>query len=104
MLAQVRAGNQSYAGIIADPGLFQLHELRNFQIRGAQLFQLLDVARPHPRLVEGTIIRERMLIAAADTEEEKRAEKNDLVPHSSIVAGAKGKAAESVLSEIPGRK
>src|SRR6266852_9946738 len=92
MLALVRVGYQSNASIVTDPGLFQPYELRDFQIRGVQSFELLDAAGPHPHLVEGTIIRERMLVAPAHPEEDEHTEKHELVPHDSIVSGATGKA------------
>jgi len=38
MLALVRAGNQGYASIVANPGLLQLYELRHLHIRGVQRF------------------------------------------------------------------
>src|SRR5258708_4745520 len=91
MLMLVRAGNQSYASIVTDPGLLQLHELRDFRIGSVQRFELLDAAGPHPCLVERTIIREQMLIASARPEEDQHPEKNKFRPHNSIVSGATGK-------------
>src|SRR5437016_2312985 len=91
MLALVRFGNQSYASIVTDPGLLHLYELRDFRVRSVQGFELLDVAGPHPHQIEGTIIRERMLVAPAHPEEDEHAEKHELVPHDSIVSGATGK-------------
>src|SRR5258708_6336683 len=99
MLALVRAGNQGYASIVSNPGLLQLYELRDLHIGGVQGFELLDVAGPHPRLIEGTIIRERMLVAPAHPEEEEHAESNKSVPHSSIVSGAKGKDRKCALRD-----
>src|SRR5260370_40821962 len=84
----VGLGKQSHESNVTHPGLFQLYELRAFHIRGVQLFELLDVAGPHPRLVEGTIIRERMLVATTHPEEDEHTEKHELVPHDSIVSGA----------------
>src|SRR5229473_2483877 len=90
MLALVRVGYQSNASIVTDPGLFQPYELRDFQIRSVQSFELLDAAGPHPRLVERTIIREQMLVAPAHPEEDEHTEKHELVPHVSIVSVANG--------------
>jgi hypothetical protein len=92
-------GNQSHASIVTDPGLLQLYELRDFHIRGVQLFELLDVAGPHPHLVEGTVIRERMLVAPARPEEDEHTEKHELVPHDSIVSGATGKARKCAVRD-----
>src|SRR5712692_9329357 len=86
MLVLVRAANQSYASIVGNSSLFQSYELRDFHIGGVQSFQLLDVAGPHPRLVERTIIRERMFVASTRPEEDEHTEKHELVPHDSIVA------------------
>src|SRR5712692_809794 len=85
-LVLVRAANQSYASIVGNSSLFQSYELRDFHIGGVQSFQLLDVAGPHPRLVERTIIRERMFFASTRPEEDEHTEKHELVPHDSIVA------------------
>ena len=99
MLALVRVGYQGQASIVADPRLLQLYQLRDFDIRSVQLFQLFDVAGPHPRLIEGTIIRERVFIASADPEEGERAEKHEFVPHASIVSGATGKEGKCVVQD-----
>jgi len=99
MLALVRVGNQSYATIIRDAGLFQLYEVRHFIVGSVQLFELFRAAGPHPRLIEGTIIRERMLIASARPEEEHQPEKHELVPHDSIVSRAAGSAGKCALRD-----
>src|SRR6266568_6502351 len=88
VLAYVRFGNQRYASIVTDARLLQLYELRDFHIRSVQCLELLDVAGPHPRLVERTIVREQMLVASADPEEDENPEKHELVPHNSIVTAA----------------
>ena len=90
MLVLVRVGNQCYATIIRDAGLFQPYELRYFVIGSVQFFELFSVAGPHPRLIERAIIRERMLIASARPEEEHQPEKHELVPHDSIVSRTDG--------------
>src|SRR5438045_8501159 len=90
MLAQVCLGNQSYASVVTDPGLLQLYELRDFHIRGVQGFELLDVAVLHPQLIEGPIIRERMLVAPTRRDEDEHAEKHKLVPDDIILWGQAG--------------
>src|SRR5207249_11704339 len=92
MLVPVCVGNQSHASIVRDPGLFQFHEVPDFIIGGVQFFQVFDVAGPHARLIERTIIRERMLIASARPEEDYQPEKHDLTPHGSILWGQMEKA------------
>ena len=97
MLARV--SNQSYASVIREAGLFQLYELRHFVIGNVQFFEFFNAAGPHPRLVERTIIRERMLIASARPEEEHQPEKHELVPHDSIVSGAMEKAGKCAVRD-----
>jgi len=99
MLVLVRVGDQSDARIVADAALLQPDELLNLGVRGVQFFELLDGAGPHARLIEGAIIRERMLVASARTEEDKHAEKHELVPHDSILAGAAGAAARCAVGD-----
>jgi hypothetical protein len=64
--------------------------LRHFVVGSVQLFELFRAAGPHPRLIERTIIRERMLIASARPEEEHQPEKRELVAHDSIVSAPEG--------------
>ncbi len=99
VLALVRAGNQSYASIVTDPGLLQLYKLRDFRVRSVQRFELLDAAGPHPRLVERTIIREQVLLAPAHPEEDEHTEKHELVPHDSILSRADGAKAKCVVRD-----
>src|SRR6266404_4661700 len=93
VLAFVRVANQRHAGIVADPGLLHLYELRDFRIRGVQLFQLFYAAGPHPRLIDRTIVGEQMLIASAYSQKSKNAEKKEFVAHTFILAAASGRAA-----------
>ena len=99
MLVLVRAANQSYASIVGNSSLFQFYELRDFHIGGVQSFQLLDVAGPHPRLVERAIIREWMFVASTRPEEDENAEKNKQGPHTSIVAGATRKTGKCAVRD-----
>jgi hypothetical protein len=99
MLVLVRVGNQGHATIIRDAGLFQLYEVRHFVIGSVQPFELFGAAGPHPRLIERTIIRERMLVASARPEEEHQPEKHELVPHASIVTRADGSAGKCALRD-----
>src|SRR6266852_3158647 len=103
MLALVRVGYQSNASIVTDLGLFQPYELRDFQIRSVQSFELLDAAGPHPCLVERTIISEQMLVAPAHPEEDEHTEKHELVPHVSLYRWQRGRL-QSVPCEIPGER
>src|SRR5437763_17022546 len=99
MLPQVCLGNQSYASVVTDPSLLQLYELRDFHIRGVQGFELLDVAGPHPHLIEGPIIRERMLVASTHPQEHEHAEKHELVPNDTILSGPGGEEARGVVRD-----
>ena len=103
MLAQVCLGNQSYASVVTDPGLLQLYELRDLHIRGVQGFELLDVAGPHPQLIEGPIIRERMLVAPTHPDEDEHTEKHKLVPHDTILSGPGGAEARCVVRDTPAK-
>src|SRR5204862_8284217 len=103
MLVPVCVGNQSHASIVRDPGLFQFHEVPDFIIGGVQFFQVFDVAGPHARLIERTIIRERMLIASARTEEDYQPEKHELTPHDSILSGTTVRAGNCAC-KVPVRK
>src|SRR5207245_8052672 len=75
VLAHVRFGNQSYTSIVAEARLLHFYELSDFRVRSIQGFELLDVAGPHPCLIERTIIREQMLIASTDPQEHRSDEK-----------------------------
>ena len=96
-------GNQSYASVVTDPGLLQLYELRDLHIRGVQGFELLDVAGPHAHLIEGPIIRERMLVASTHPQEHEHAEKHELVPHDTILSGPGGAEARCVVRDTPAK-
>jgi len=60
----VRGAHQLHAGVIADSRVLHLDDLRDFQVRDIEPFELLDVAGKHPRLIQRTIVREGMLMAA----------------------------------------
>jgi len=79
--------------------LFKFYELPNFHVGGVQGFQLLNVAGPHPRLVERAIIRERMFVASARPEEDYKPEKHELRPHDFIVAGITWKAGKCAVRD-----
>src|SRR6266850_1430878 len=93
VLVFVRVANQRHARVVADPSLLHLHQLRDFRIRSVQLFQFFDVAGPHARLIERTIVGEQMLIASAYSQKSKNAEKKEFVAHTFILAAASGRAA-----------
>ena len=97
VLVLVRVGNQSDASVVRDPRLFQFYELRDFVIGSVQFFQIFDVAGPHSRLIQRTIIRERMLIASARPEEDYQPEKHELTPHDSILSGTTVRAGNCAL-------
>src|SRR5439155_2984199 len=77
--------------------LFQFYQLRDFVIGSVQFFQIFDVAGPHSRLIQRTIIRERMHIASARTEEDYQPEKHELTPHDSILSGTTVRAGNCAL-------
>jgi len=83
--------------------LLQLYELRDLHIRGVQGFELLDVAGPHAHLIEGPIIRERMLVASTHPQEHEHAEKHELVPHDTILSGPGGAEARCVVRDTPAK-
>jgi hypothetical protein len=89
MLSFVRSGNKSYASIVAQPSLLDFHELGDLGIRRIQLFEFLEAAGPHARLVKRSIIRQRMLVAT-DRKEDRDAGKQSAKLHLSILAGSKG--------------
>src|SRR5207302_4339201 len=99
VLVLVCVGNQSDTSVVRNSGLFQFYELRDFIIGGVQLFEIFDVAGPHPRLIERTIIRERMLIASARPEEDYQPEKHELTPHDFIVSGATGRTGKGAVRD-----
>ena len=99
MLALMRVVHQHDAAVIAQAGLLGLDELRDFRVRGVQFFQFFDVARPHSRLVQRTVIREQMLLASARPQEDKHPEKHPSVRHNYIVWGASGAARECVVRD-----
>jgi len=50
-------------------------------------------------LVERAIIRERMFVASARPEEDRKPEKHELGPHDSIVAGITSKAGKCAVRD-----
>jgi hypothetical protein len=63
-LVNVRGTHQLHASVIGDSCVLHLDDLRDFQVRDIEPFELLDVAGKHPRLVQRTIVRQGMLMAA----------------------------------------
>src|SRR5579872_782117 len=102
MLANVRGADQFDASVIADSGVLQLDDLGDFRVRSIEPFELLNVAGPHARLVQRTVVRERMLVATRHREG-TRTEKQLLVPHIYIVGGGKRETAACAWV-IPGKK
>lgn len=75
MLPLVSSGHKRNTSIVAKPGLLDLDQLRDFGIGGIQGFELFEAARPHAGLIERAVIRQNMLLAAAnekDTDTEKQ--------------------------------
>src|SRR5579864_465698 len=64
MLANVRGADQFDASVIADSGVLELDDLGDFRVRSIEPFELLNVAGPHARLIQRTVVREGMLVAA----------------------------------------
>lgn len=63
-LVHVGGADQFDASVIADACVLHLDDLGDFRVRDIEPFELLDVAGKHPRLVQRTIVREGMLVAA----------------------------------------
>jgi hypothetical protein len=63
-LVNMRGAHQFHAGVIADSCVLHLYDLRDFHVRDIEPFELLDVAGKHSCLVQRTIVREGMLVAA----------------------------------------
>jgi hypothetical protein len=93
----VSSGDQGHAGVIAQPGLLGLYELRHFGIGGVERLELLEAAGPHAGLVQRTIVGQRMLLAAR--KEDTGTEKQSARLHASIVAGATGAGPECALAD-----
>jgi hypothetical protein len=75
MLSLVSCGHQCDTSIVAEPGLLDLHELRDFGIGRIQRFELFEAAGPHAGSIEGAVVRQNMLLAAAnekDTDTDKQ--------------------------------
>jgi hypothetical protein len=75
MLPLVSGGHKGHASIVAEPGLLDLHELRDFGIGRIQRFELFEAAGPHAGLIERAVVRQNMLLAAAnekDTDTDKQ--------------------------------
>ena len=64
MFANMGSADQVDASVIAEASVLQFDDLGDFRVRDIEPFQLLDVAGEHPRLVQRTIGREGMLMAA----------------------------------------
>lgn len=64
MFANMGSADQVDASVIAEASVLQFDDLGDFRVRDIEPFQLLDVAGEHPRLVQRTIVREGMLMAA----------------------------------------
>jgi hypothetical protein len=87
-LANMRVADEFDASVVADPRVLQFYNLSDFGIRDVQAFELLDIARPHPRLFQGAIVRQRMAVATGH-QEHAHTEKQSSQPHDSIVMKAK---------------
>ena len=102
MFANVRSADHLDASVIADPRVLQLNYLSDFLVRGIEPFELLNIAGEHPRLVQRTVVRKRVLVTACHSEG-AHTEKQSLVPHIHIVGGGKLETAACAWV-IPGRK
>jgi len=88
MLVDVRGADQFDATVIAKARVLQFNNLSDFLVGNIEPLELLDVAGEHPGLVQRTIIREGMLMAAC-RREDAHSEKQSLVPHNYIVGAGK---------------
>ena len=102
VLVNARGGDQLDASVIADSCVLQLDDLGNFLVRDAEAFELLNITRPHSRLVQRTVVRKGMLVTTY-RQEDTHTEKHSLVPHTSILREAKRVAAKCVRV-IPGQR
>jgi hypothetical protein len=100
MLVNVRSADQLNASVIAEPCVLRLDNLGDFLVRNIKPFELLNIAGEHTRLVEGTVVREGMLMAA-HRRESAHTEKQSLVPHIYIVWAGKRETRECAWV-IPG--
>jgi hypothetical protein len=101
-LVNVRGAHQLHASVIADPCVLHLDDLSDFQVRDIEPFELLDIAGKHPGLVERTVVREGMLMAACCCKD-AHTEKQSLVPHIYIVGVGK-RETRTCAWVIPGWK
>ena len=102
MLAHVRGTDELDARVVCDPSPLQSDDLGNFLVGGIEAFELLDIAGEHSRLIQRTVVRQRMLVAAG-RREDAHTEKQSLVPHIYIVGGEKRETGLCAWM-IPGRK
>ena len=100
MLVNVRGADQLNASVIADPCVLRLKDLGDFWVRYIEPFELLNITGEHARLVEGAVVRERMLMAA-HRRKCAHTEKQSLVPHIYIVGAGKRETRECAWV-IPG--
>jgi hypothetical protein len=87
MFSFVSGRDKSHARIVAQPRLFDLHELGDLGIRRVEFLEFFKTAGPHARLIEGTVIGKRVLMAAGGDTESTDTEKQGARFHSSILAG-----------------
>lgn len=99
-LVEMRGTDKLDACIVADSRMLECDDLSDFRIRDVQRFQLLNIAGPHPRLIQRTKVRKGMLVTTR-RQQDTRTEKQSLVPHCSILEKAKQEA-EACAGVIPG--
>ncbi len=73
MVMCVGSSDQCNAHIVADAYMFQNEYLSDFSVAGIELSQFFDAAGPHAGLIEGTVVGQRMAIAA-DRDDRKQRE------------------------------
>lgn len=64
MLMSARIGDQRDAGVVTDTGLLGLANLGDFVVSKVQTLEQFDIAGPHADLIERTIVRQGMRMAA----------------------------------------
>jgi len=84
MLMLMRKRDERHAGVIRDSRILQFYEWRHFRIGNVQRFELLDYTGIHARLIERTVVRQRMLFASTRDEDTQTGKQNPKT-HETIV-------------------